>query len=259
MEKRRESKSFGFILCLLIGILIGSLGTYYVLSTNYTNETNRLKREINKKEDELEKLQKQKEKTKEESIDITSDDTKKEYNQVLNQKLKPVLMYLNDTRTTYDDSDFTDLEMTNATCYYLKEQDDDSIFEQENNSDEQKTILFSKINPFVKTLFGVELVQEQLDETILKDDKITCQYDKDMKEVLYKVTKIVDHQETDEIEITYDDISSVLEDEEKKDQLEDYKKDDYFDYEESDVKAKYQLILKKTSDDTYQIISNKKI
>ena len=168
-------------------------------------------------------------------------------------------MYLNDTRTTYDDSDFTDLEMTNATCYYLKEQDDDSIFEQENNSDEQKTILFSKINPFVKTLFGVELVQEQLDETILKDDKITCQYDKDMKEVLYKVTKIVDHQETDEIEITYDDISSVLEDEEKKDQLEDYKKDDYFDYEESDVKAKYQLVLKKTSDDTYQIISNKKI
>ena len=81
MEKRRESKSFGFILCLLIGILIGSLGTYYVLSTNYTNETNRLKREINKKEDELEKLQKQKEETKEESIDITSDDTKKEYNQ----------------------------------------------------------------------------------------------------------------------------------------------------------------------------------
>ena len=149
--------------------------------------------------------------------------------------------------------------MTNATCYYLKEQDDDSIFEQENNSDEQKTILFSKINPFVKTLFGVELVQEQLDETILKDDKITCQYDKDMKEVLYKVTKIVVHLETDEIEITYDDISSVLEDEEKKDQLEDYKKDDYFDYEESDVKAKYRLVLKKTSDDTYQIISNKKI
>ena len=122
------------MLCLLIGILIGSLGTYYVLSTNYTNEKNRLKREINEKEDELEKLQKQKEETKEESIDITSDDTKKEYNQVLNQKLKPVLMYLNDTRTTYDDSDFTDLEMTNATCYYLKEQDDDSIFEQENNS-----------------------------------------------------------------------------------------------------------------------------
>ena len=57
MERRKESRSFGFILCLLIGILLGSLGTYYVLTMNYTNETNRLKREINEKEDEIKKLQ----------------------------------------------------------------------------------------------------------------------------------------------------------------------------------------------------------
>lgn len=260
MERRKESKSFGFILCLLIGILLGSLGTYYVLSMNYTNETNRLKREINEKEDEIKKLQeKQKEETKKEAVDITSDDTKKEYNQLLNQKLKPALMYLNHTRTTYDDSSFTDFEMANATCYYLKDQDDDSIFEKENNSDEKKTIQFSKLNPFAKTLFGVEIKKEQLDETIFKDDKITCQYDKDVKEVLYKVTKIIDHQKTGKIEITYDDISGVLEDEKKKDKLGDFKKEDYFEYEESDIQAKYQLVLKKVSDSEYQIISNKKV
>lgn len=260
MERRRESRSFGFVLCLLIGILLGSLGTYYVLSMNYTNESNRLKREINEKEDEIKKLEnKQKEETKKESVDITSDETKKEYNQLLNQNLKPVLMYLNHTRTTYDDSNFTDLEMTNATCYYLKEQEDHSMFEKEDNSDEKKTIQFSKLNPFAKTLFGVEIKKEQLDETILKEDKITCQYDKNIKDALYKVTKIIDHQETGEIEITYDDISGVLEDDEKKDKIEDLKKDDYFEYEESDVQAKYQLLLKKISNSEYQIIRNKKV
>ncbi len=260
MERKRESRSFGFILCLLIGILLGSLGTYYVLSMNYSNETNRLKREINEKENEIKKLQnKQKEETKKESVDITADDTKKEYNQLLNQKLKPALMYLNHTRTTYDDSDFTDLEIANATCYYLKDQDDENIFEKGNNSDEKRTIQFSKLNPFAKTLFGVEIKKEQLDETILKDETITCQYDKDMKDVLYKVTKIIDHQETGEIEITYDDISGVLDNDKKKDKIEDLKKDDYFEYEESDVQAKYQLVLKKVSNNEYQIISNKKI
>lgn len=260
MERRRESRSFGFVLCLLIGILLGSLGTYYVLSMNYTNESNRLKREINEKEDEIKNLEKkQKEETKKESVDITSDETKKEYNQLLNQKLKPVFMYLNHTRTTYDDSNFTDLEMTNATCYYLKEQEDHSMFEKEDNSDEKKTIQFSKLNPFAKTLFGVEIKKEQLDETILKEDKITCQYDKNIKDVLYKVTKIIDHQETGEIEITYDDISGVLEDDEKKDKINDLKKDDYFEYEESDVQAKYQLLLKKISNSEYQIIRNKKV
>lgn len=260
MERRRESRSFGFVLCLLIGILLGSLGTYYVLSMNYTNESNRLKREINEKEDEIKKLEKkQKEETKKESVDITSDETKKEYNQLLNQKLKPVFMYLNHTRTTYDDSNFTDLEMTNATCYYLKEQEDHSMFEKEDNSDEKKTIQFSKLNPFAKTLFGVEIKKEQLDETILKEDKITCQYDKNIKDALYKVTKIIDHQETGEIEITYDDISGVLEDDEKKDKIDDLKKDDYFEYEESDVQAKYQLLLKKISNSEYQIIRNKKV
>ena len=255
--ERRESRSFGFILCLLIGILLGSLGTYYVLSMNYSNETNRLKREINEKEDEIKKLEnKQKEETKKESVDITSDETKKEYNQLLNQKLKPALMYLNHTRTTYDDSSFTDLEMTNATCYYLKEQEDHSVFEKEENQEEKKMIQFSKLNPFVKTLFGVEIQKEQLDETILKDDKITCQYDKNMKDVLYKVTKIIVHQETNEIEITYDDISGVLEDDEK---VTDLKKDDYFEYEDSDIKAKYKLVLKKISNDEYQIMSNKKV
>ena len=260
MERRRESRSFGFVLCLLIGILLGSLGTYYVLSMNYTNESNRLKREINEKEDEIKNLEKkQKEETKKESVDITSDETKKEYNQLLNQKLKPVFMYLNHTRTTYDDSNFTDLEMTNATCYYLKEQEDHSMFEKEDNSDEKKTIQFSKLNPFAKTLFGVEIKKEQLDETILKEDKITCQYDKNIKDALYKVTKIIDHQETGEIEITYDDISGVLEDDEKKDKINDLKKDDYFEYEESDVQAKYQLLLKKISNSEYQIIRNKKV
>lgn len=260
MERRRESRSFGFVLCLLIGILLGSLGTYYVLSMNYTNESNRLKREINEKEDEIKNLEKkQKEETKKESVDITSDETKKEYNQLLNQNLKPVFMYLNHTRTTYDDSNFTDLEMTNATCYYLKEQEDHSMFEKEDNSDEKKTIQFSKLNPFAKTLFGVEIKKEQLDETILKEDKITCQYDKNIKDVLYKVTKIIDHQETGEIEITYDDISGVLEDDEKKDKINDLKKDDYFEYEESDVQAKYQLLLKKISNSEYQIIRNKKV
>lgn len=260
MERRRESRSFGFVLCLLIGILLGSLGTYYVLSMNYTNESNRLKREINEKEDEIKNLEKkQKEETKKESVDITSDETKKEYNQLLNQKLKPVFMYLNHTRTTYDDSNFTDLEMTNATCYYLKEQEDHSMFEKEDNSDEKKTIQFSKLNPFAKTLFGVEIKKEQLDETILKEDKITCQYDKNIKDALYKVTKIIDHQETGEIEITYDDISGVLEDDEKKDKIDDLKKDDYFEYEESDVQAKYQLVLKKISNSEYQIIRNKKV
>ena len=44
--KEKENRSFGLVLCLLLGILIGSLGTYYVLSTNYTNELNQTKKEL---------------------------------------------------------------------------------------------------------------------------------------------------------------------------------------------------------------------
>ena len=53
--KEKENRSFGLVLCLLLGILLGSLGTYYVLSTNYTNEFNQTKKELNQKEEELEK------------------------------------------------------------------------------------------------------------------------------------------------------------------------------------------------------------
>ena len=49
--KEKENRSFGLVLCLLLGILIGSLGTYYVLSTNYTNELNQTKKELNQKEE----------------------------------------------------------------------------------------------------------------------------------------------------------------------------------------------------------------
>ena len=54
--ERRESHSFAIILCLVLGILIGSLGTYYVLSVNYTSKINELKREIKKKEDKITEL-----------------------------------------------------------------------------------------------------------------------------------------------------------------------------------------------------------
>lgn len=255
--ERRESHSFVIILCLVLGILIGSLGTYYVLSVNYTSKINELKREIKKKEDKITELEAKEEKELE-PVDITSKQTKTEYNKILNSNLKSILSYFNFVRTTYDDTDFTDIEMAEATCYYLKSNKEET-FEKENNTEEKKVITFDNLNPFIKQLFGVELNKDELDDTLFKDNKLTCQYQKDMKDVLYKVTKVVNNQEEELIEITYDDISPVLENEEKKEEVETLKKNDNFDYEKSDVKAKYELILKKISENEYQIVKNKKI
>ena len=108
--ERRESHSFVIILCLVLGILIGSLGTYYVLSVNYTSKINELKREIKKKEDKITELETKEEKELE-PVDITSKQTKTEYNKILNSNLKSILSYFNFVRTTYDDTDFTDMEM----------------------------------------------------------------------------------------------------------------------------------------------------
>ena len=130
--ERRESHSFAIILCLVLGILIGSLGTYYVLSVNYTSKINELKREIKKKEDKITELETKEEKELE-PVDITSKQTKTEYNKILNSNLKSILSYFNFVRTTYDDTDFTDMELSEATCYYLKSNKEEN-FEKENNT-----------------------------------------------------------------------------------------------------------------------------
>ena len=214
--KEKENRSFGLVLCLLLGILIGSLGTYYVLSTNYTNELNQTKKELNQKEEELEKLQNKQQEEEEETLkEITSDETKKTYNEVLNGEMKPVLIY-------------------------VKDRDEEDLFV--NKEEKESTILKEKFNPFVVELFGEALESEE--------EEITCQYDLEKTDALYKVTKVVEDTEKEQIELTYDEL--------KTEKLEEVGESDQLDYEQSDVVDKYQIVLKRV-EDHYQIISNKKI
>ena len=234
--KEKENRSFGLVLCLLLGILIGSLGTYYVLSTNYTNELNQTKKELNQKEEELEKLQNK----QQEEEEITSDETKKTYNEVLNGEMKPVLIYLNQKSTTYENRSFTDKERKEATCYYVKDREEEDLFV--NKEEKESTILKEKFNPFVVELFGEALESEE--------EEITCQYDLEKTDALYKVTKVVEDTEKEQIELTYDELNI--------EKLEEVGESDQLDYEQSDVVDKYQIVLKRV-EDHYQIISNKKI
>lgn len=239
--KEKENRSFGLVLCLLLGILIGSLGTYYVLSTNYTNELNQTKKELNQKEEELEKLQNQQQEEEEETLkEITSDEIKRTYNEVLNGEMKPVLIYLNQKSTTYENRSFTDKERKEATCYYVKDREEEDLFV--NKEEKESTILKEKFNPFVVELFGEAIESEE--------EEITCQYDLEKTDALYKVTKVIEDTEKEQIELTYDELNI--------EKLEEVGESDQLDYEQSDVVDQYQIVLKKV-EDHYQIISNKKI
>lgn len=265
MDEKHGNQSFTIILCLLIGVLVGGLGTYYVVSSNHSNELKKLERQLDEKTDELTKLNEESVKKEEESkksVDITSDDTKKEYNKLLNKNLKSALTYLNDKDKTRADKELTDEEILKATCYYTKTEVKDAGFEEtkETPSKNVKIIKLDELNKYAKKIFGREIDKEKLGSAVLKsDNKVTCDFNEKLEESgPYKVTKIIHNKEKDQYEVNYDDVSGYKTEKDIKGLLDKLNLDDYFDYKDSYITGRYQLTLRKTSDG-FHILNNKKL
>ncbi|MBS7021385.1 MAG: hypothetical protein KH135_06010 [Firmicutes bacterium] len=265
MDDKHDNKSFTIILCLLIGLLVGALGTYYVVSSGHESKVKELERKLDEKTEELTKLNEDNAKKEEESkksVDMTSDDTKKEYNKLLNKELKSVLTYLNDKDMTRADKELTDEELLKATCYYAKNEVKDASFEEtkETPSKNVKLIKLEELNKYAKKVFGREIDKEKLGSAVLKsDNKVTCDFNEKLEESgPYKVTKIIHNKEKDQYEVNYDDVSGYKTEKDIKGLLDKLNLDDYFDYKDSYITGRYQLTLRKTNDG-YHILNNKKL